>query len=218
MKKKMQIGVIGLGKFSLKFGQSLISLGHEVLGIDNDQEKTKHAQHVFTQVYYADGTDKNALEQIRIHDLEHVLISVGKSISASAMIALHLKELGVSTVWAKALNRDHEKLLAKIGVDNVIIPEHMAAKQIATRISMPGFIEHLPFDKSMAVKEFTVTKWAGKSLRHIDITNRYNVQIVAFKKYGQTQYRYIPKADDLLQRGDKYVAIGTIDQLGKINS
>jgi trk system potassium uptake protein TrkA len=119
---KSQIGIIGLGKFGLRFGQFLISLGHEVLGVDEDGDKVKMAQHSFTQVYEADAMNREALKQIRIHDLEHVLISVGDSIAASVMISMYLKELGVPKVWVKAIHADHEKLLQKIGADEVFIP------------------------------------------------------------------------------------------------
>ncbi len=205
-----------MGKFGLKFGQTLIALGHEVLGVDNDQEKIKNAQHSLTQLYQTDAMNREALEQIRIHDLEHVLISVGDSIAASVMISMYLKELGSPMVWAKAIHKNHEKLLYKIGVDEVIIPEFMAAKQIANRIAMPGFIEHLPFDKSMAVKEFSVEQWAGKSLRQIDITSSFDIQVIAVRSNGRKEYQYIPKADQIFQRGDSFVAIGKISQLAKI--
>lgn len=213
---KLQIGVIGLGKFGLKFGHSLASLGHEILGLDIDHNKVKSAQDTFTQVYQTDATNREALQQIRINDLQHVLISVGDSIAASAMITMYLKELGVSQVWAKAVHSDHEKLLRKIGADEVIIPEHMAAHQIANRIAMPGFIEYLPFDQSMAVKEFTLKNWAGKTLLELNLTNTYNIQIIAVRKNGEEAYHYIPKAYQIFTEGDVLVAIGKANQLEKI--
>jgi trk system potassium uptake protein TrkA len=217
MKEKYQVGVFGLGKFGFYFGNTLIHLGHEVLGVDNDPERVKNAQQIFTQVLQADATNKEALEQIGANDLTHALISVGDSIAASAMISMYLKELGVQNVWVKAINKDHGKLLYKIGVDEVIIPEHMAAKQIATRIAMPGFIEHLPFDKTMGVKEFTVNTWAGKNLRELNLTNLYNIQLIAIKNADQPHYKFIPKADEILRTGDKIVAIGKIDQFSTIS-
>ena len=216
MKNKLQVGVIGLGKFGFKFGKSLMSLGQEVLGIDSDEDNIKKSQHEFTQVFLADATNKQALEQIRVQDLEHILVSVGDSIAASAMIAMYLKELGVPKIWVKAIHRDHEKLLYKVGVDEVIIPEYMAAKQIASRIAIPGFIEHLQFDPSMAVREFSIDKWDGKTLRNIDLTNKYSIQVIAIKMKGENSYRYIPKADDLLNSGDTIVVIGPIVQLEKL--
>ncbi len=215
---KRQIGVIGLGKFGLKFGETLMALGHEVLGIDADNEKVMGARHILTQVCKANAMNKQALEQIRVQDLECILISVGSSIAASAMISLYLKELGVPRILAKAVNEDHEKLLYKIGVDEVIIPEFMAARQIASRIVMPGFIDYLPFDESMAVKEFSVKKWAGRSLRDLDLTNKFGIQVIAIRKSGEEKYQYIPRANYVFVKGDILVAIGEIEKLLKIES
>lgn len=213
---KQQIGIIGLGKFGLKFGKTLIDLGHEVLGVDTDRAKITQAQNILTQVYQTDAMSREALEQIRIHDLEHVVISVGDSITASIMISMYLKELGVSKIWVKAIHRDHEKVLHQVGVDEVIIPEYMAAKQIANRITMPGFIDYLPFDKNMAVKEFSIQRWVGKSLKELNLTNTFGIQVIAVRKSNHDNYHYIPKADELFKEGDNFVAIGGIEQLQKI--
>ncbi len=213
---KPQVGIIGLGKFGLKFGQILISLGHEVLGVDKNYDKVMNAQKILTQVYRANAMNREVLEQLRVQDLEHVLVSVGDAIAESVMISMYLKELGVPKVWVKAINEDHEKLLLKIGVDEVIIPEFMAARQIANRIAMPGFIEYLPFDRTMAVKEFSVKRWAGKTLKELNLTNKYNIQVIAVRRKGNKNYQYIPKAGEIFHEGDSFIAIGPISQLEKI--
>jgi trk system potassium uptake protein TrkA len=213
MKTKMQIGIIGLGKFGLKVGQTLTGLGHEVMGIDQSEKRVKDAQHDMQRVYMLDATNKEALEQVRIQDMEYVLVSVGESIAVSAMVVMYLKELGVKNVFAKAIHSDHEKLLHKIGVTEVIIPEYMAANHLANRIAKPGFVEYLPFDKSMALKEFKVSRWAGKTLRQIDVTNTHGVQIIALKPAGEEHYRFIPRADDKLAEGDCMVILGDMDIL-----
>ncbi len=213
---KSQVAVIGLGKFGYKFGETLMELGHEVMGIDSDPAKVENAKNVFSQVFQVDAMHRDALEQIRVQDMEHVLVSVGDSIAASVMISMYLKELGAKNVWAKAIHKDHEKILYKVGVDEVVIPEFMAANEIANRIAMPGFIENLSFDKDMAVKEISIDDWAGKTLREIDITNRYSLQVIAVKAKGHGNYRYIPRADDVLEAGDVLVVIGNIEQLKQL--
>ncbi len=218
MGRTLQAGVIGLGKFGYKFGKTLIELGHTVMGIDNAPDNIKRAQKVFTQVFQADATDKVALQQMGVGDLSHVLVSVGDSIAASAMISMYLKELGVQVVWVKAINADHEKLLHKIGVDEVVMPEHLAAKQLANRMAIPGFIEHLPFDKEMAIKELVINEWAGKTLREMDLTNRFNIQVIATRRSRATKFRFIPKADERLESGDMLVVIGHISQMDKLQS
>ena len=216
MAGKLQIGIIGLGKFGFRFGKALVDLGHDVVGVDTDMDRVKMAQNVFTQVYQADAIEKQALEQIGFADMTHALISVGESIAASAMISMYLKEMGVPSVWVKAINDDHRKLLLKIGVDRVIIPEYMAAKEFAHRLAVPGFIEYLPFDRSMALKELTVKNWTGKTLKDLDLTNKYGIQVIAIKADGSRRFRFIPRADIPLREGQVLVALGKAEVLGQV--
>lgn len=212
----MQIGIIGLGKFGLKFGQSAVKLGQSVLGVDGHAGRIKLAQNLLSQVYQVDASNKDALAQLGFSDMNYVLVSVGDSIAASAMITMYLKELGVQKVWVKAINTDHEKLLRKVGADEVIIPENLAAKQLANKMIDPGFIEYLPFEKEMALKELVVKKWAGKPLRDLDLTNQYNAQILAIKRTGASSFKFIPKAADILNEGDIIIVLGNNVELTKI--
>ncbi len=216
MSSKLQIGIIGLGKFGFSFGKSMVQLKQNVFGVDKDPEKIKRSQQVLTQVYQAEVLDQSVLMQLGFSDFTHVLVSVGNSITASSMIAMHLLEIGVKEVWVKAVSEEHQKLLNKIGVQNIIIPENMAAEQLANRLAMPGFIDYLPFDQHIVLKEIEIHKWAGKTLRNIDLTNQYSIQVIAFKKPQEAEFKYIPKADDALEEGDILIVIGHIDMLSKI--
>jgi len=216
MISKPQVCIIGLGKFGYKLGMNLLEQGHNVVGIDTNHEAVEKAQKLFTQVFEADSSHKEALEQIGVSDMTHVLVSVGDSIAASTMITMYLKELGVPNVWVKATNEDHAKLLTKIGADQVIIPEHIAAKRLADQIAIPGIIQRLTFDADMIIRELEINKFSGKTIREIDLTNRYGVQIIAVKKQEARAYKYIPRADDRLSEGDIVVVIGDVASLSQI--
>ena len=213
MKDFVQVGVIGLGKFGYEFGAIIAGFGVNVLGIDSNPELIKRAKNVFTQVLQADATSKEALVQMGAGHLSHVLVSVGDSLAASAMISMYLKELGVPVVWAKAINSDHATLLKKIGVNEVIIPEHMAARQMAAKITIPGFLDYFPFSKDVVLKEVIVNEWTGKSLKDLNITNRFQIQVIAAKHKGDVEYSILPKADKPLRQGDTLVLIGEIERL-----
>lgn len=210
---KEQVCIIGLGKFGFHMGRCLVELGREVLGVDGDAEKVKNAQGVFTQVYQLDARDKRALEQIHVDEMSHVVVSVGHSMEASILISLYLKEIGVPQVWVKAISTDHEKLLNKIGVDMVFIPERFAAKNMAHQLASPGLIEYLPMDRNVALKEIGIDDWAGQTLRQLDLTNKHQVQVIAWKRYDAENYSFIPKADKALSQGDKLVLVGREDKL-----
>jgi trk system potassium uptake protein TrkA len=216
MGRYVQAGIIGLGKFGLTFGIELMRAGVKVLGVDTDPDNVRRAQDSLTQVYLADASNKQALEQLGVGDLTHVLVSVGDSIAASAMISMYLKELGVPVVWVKAINQDHVNLLTKIGVEEAIIPEHMAARHMAKKITIPGFIDYLPFDQEMVLQEITVERWHGKSLRDLDLTNEHNVQVIAIRKADGERFSLIPRADEPLGRGDVLVVVGETGNLARL--
>lgn len=216
--RKISVGVIGLGKFGLSFSQALMDLRQEVVGLDSVPEHVRNAQDVLTQVYQGDAMDRKVLEQLNFADFGVVMVSVGQSIEASAMISLYLKELGAAQVWVKAVSQDHHKLLDRIGVDRVILPEHFAATQLAHSLVTPGLMACLPFDAGMALREITIDKWAGKTLRDLDMTNVHGAQVVAVRRHGESAYTYVPRADMLFARGDVMVVLGSTEALEKMKA
>ncbi len=45
-------------------------------------------------------------------------------------------------------------------------------------------------------------------MRRLDLTNTRGVQVVAVKRTGQTSFKFIRRADDVLGKGDVLVVIG----------
>ena len=204
---KQEIAVIGLGKFGLYFATTLVDLGFTVIGIDNRESRVQMARDRLHQVYKADSTNKEALEQIGLAEVSHVLISVGDSIAASSMIAMYAKEMEIPQVWVKAVNADHQRLLYKIGVDEVIIPEQMAAIQLASKVAIPGFLQYAAFDPEVSFQELTIDKWAGKSLRELDLPRKYKVQVISLQKGDTDNFEYTPDPDYIFQPGDKIIVL-----------
>jgi len=204
---KQEIAVIGLGKFGYYFATTLVDLGHTVIGIDHNQQRVQMARDTLSQVYRANATDQAALEQVGLAEVSHVLISVGDSIAASTMIAMYAKEMGIGQVWVKAVNPDHQRLLLKVGVDEVFIPEQMAAIQLASKIAIPGFLQYATFDPDVSFQELTIDRWQGKSLRELDLPRRYQIQVISLKQAGEDRYQYTPDPDYRFARGDRVVIL-----------
>ncbi len=216
MAGKLQVGVIGLGKFGFRVGSTIMELGGAVVGVDNDPELVRRAQEVFSQVYQADAMDVTALRQLGFHEFSHVVVSVGDDITASSILCMHLKEMGVANIWVKAVSVDHAKLLNKIGVKEVVFPEEVAARQLAHRLTRPGFVDYLPFDPDMAIQELVVDKWAGKTLRDLDLTNRFGVQVIATAPFAGGRFQYIPCASHNLASGEVLVIIGPGETVARL--
>lgn len=217
MTKKIEVGVIGLGKFGMALAETLLSLGHSVLGVDEDEKSVRRAQGVIPQVYQADARDKAALEQLGFNNFDYVMVSIGRSMEASILVTLNLQELGVPRIWVKAVSEEHRKVLDRVGAHLAIIPEVFVAQQLAHRMAVPGLLEVLPLGKGMLVRETEVDAWAGKTLRDLNLTNRFGVQVVAIRPAGAEDFNFVPKADIPLSTGDVLVLLGHTDNVLKVN-
>lgn len=159
------IVIIGLGKFGLVLGENLVKLGKKVVGLDSEEISIRRARDLMTQVYEVDATDSEALRQLGVQEMDCAVVSVGQSMEASILISLHLKELGIPRILVKAMSNDHQKILQRLGVDEVIFPEHFAAEECARKLVTPGLLDLLPMAPGIVLQELNVKKWDGKTLR-----------------------------------------------------
>jgi len=215
---KREIAVIGLGKFGFYFAQTLAELGLPVVGIDNHASRVQMAKDELTKVYRADATKVDALEQLGIRQMTHVLVSVGSSIAASSMITMYLKEFEVGEVWVKAVNPDHQRLLYKVGADRVIIPEQLAAVQLASRAAIPGFLQYASFDSEMSFQELVINKWAGKTLRELDLPNTKSIMVISIRRPDDEHFNFLPDAQYLMKKGDHLIVMRKTNDIEEIKS
>lgn len=63
-----------------------------------------------------------------------------------------------------------------------------------------------------------VERWAAKTLRELNLTNSFGIQVVAVKTVGEKNFIFVPRADRPLQRGDVLAVIGQGESLVDLNS
>jgi trk system potassium uptake protein len=135
--------VIGLGRFGGQVAESLLRLGHDVLGIDEDAGIVQRWSDELTHVVQADATDEDALLQVGIREFDRAVVGIGNDIEASVLTVLALSELGLRDIWAKAISVKHGKILRSVGAHHVIYPEAEMGERVAHLITsrMLDFIE-----------------------------------------------------------------------------
>jgi trk system potassium uptake protein len=200
------VAVIGLGRFGGQVAASLVRLGHEVLGIDEDMKIVQRWSERLTHVVQADSTDESALRQLGVSDLKRAVVGIGTDIEASVLTVLALTELGVGEIWAKAITAKHGKILAAVGAHHVIYPEAAMGERVAHLLTstMLDFIE---FDDGFAIaKTRTPVEADGKSLAEAALRSRYGVTVVGVKRTGE-DFTYA-QPDTVIQVGDLLIVAG----------
>ena len=213
----MKFAVIGYGSFGSNMAKTLFAKGHEVLVIDKDRERIAAAKDFATNAVMTDSAVKENLEALGLRDMDVVVVSMGHEMEASVLTTLYLRELGAKRILTKALSEDHAKVLEAVGATEVVYPEKDMAVRTALRLSSPNILEYLPLCNGITIQEIAPqNRFIGKTLKELDLINRYGVQVIAVKEIIPDNVVVIPRADFVIKDSDILVVIGEEKQLGKI--
>ncbi|MFQ6083072.1 MAG: potassium channel family protein [Candidatus Aminicenantia bacterium] len=213
-----KFAVIGLGSFGINVAKTLYEQGNEVLAIDIEKEKIEEVKSFVTHAVSMDSADKENLKALGIQDMDVVIVSLGPQMESSILTVLYLYELRVKRIIAKALT-DHAKILESIGATEVIYPEKDMAIKVAHRLSSPNVLEYLPLTSGISIQEIAPPeKFIGKTLKELDLRNKYGIQVIAVKELIPENTILIPRADFVIKDSDILIIIGEEKKLAKINS
>ncbi|UCC38924.1 MAG: TrkA family potassium uptake protein [Candidatus Aminicenantes bacterium] len=214
----MKFAVIGLGSFGSNVAKTLYEKGNEVLAVDNDKDKIEEVKTFVSHAVSMDAADKENLQALGIQDMDVVVVSLGPDMEASILTVLYLNEVGAKRVVAKALTEDHAKILQAVGATEVIYPEKDMAIKTATKLSSPNVLEYLPLISGFGIQEIAPPeKFVGKSLRDLDLRNKYGIQVIAIKEIIPERTTFVPRADFVIKDSDVLVVIGDEKKLEKIH-
>jgi trk system potassium uptake protein TrkA len=198
--------VVGLGRFGEAVAGSLIRMGHEVLGVDENAALVQRMSDRLTQVVQADSTDTEALRQLGVADFERAVVGIGGNLEASVLTVVSLVELGVSNIWAKATNERHGRILESTGAHHVVYPEVRMGERVAHMVT-GKMIDYIEFDDDYAiVKTRAPAELAGLTLADYGVRSRFGVTIVGIKRPKQ-DFTYA-RPETLVEEDDLLIVSG----------
>lgn len=204
---KRDFAVIGLGRFGGSICRELSMEGMEVLAIDTDEDRVNEFKNIASHAVIADSTDEQTLKDLGIKNIDHVIVAIGDNIQASILTTVVLTDFDIKKITVKAQNDYHEKILNKIGADQVVHPERDMGKRIAHNIISNNILDYLELSDDHSIVEVKVgSKMLGKSLVDLDIRANYGCNVVAIKQGKDINVS--PSAEDKLQDEDILIVIG----------
>ena len=204
---KKEFAVIGLGRFGGSICRELVAQGMEVLAIDHKEDRVNEFAAIASHAVIGDTTDESVLKSLGIRNFDHVIVAIGDDIQASILTTLMLKELGVKHITVKAQNDYHEKVLIKIGADQVVHPERDMGKRIAHKIVSNNILDYIELSDDHSIVEIVASaRLNGKTLIDLDIRAKYGINIVGIKRGNKVIIS--PAADELVHVGDILIVLG----------
>ena len=186
--------LIGLGRFGKNIAIELNKLGHEVLGIDHDEDKVNDMMDIITDARIGDSTNEAFLRTLGVNNFDICYVTISNDFQSSLETTYLLKELGAAFVVARAERDGQELFLLRNGADRVVYPEKQIAKWAAIRYSSYHIIDYIELDENNSLYEVDVPEeWIGKSIINLDIRRKYNLTVIGVKKNDVMNFTILPE-------------------------
>ncbi|MBN2651943.1 MAG: TrkA family potassium uptake protein [Spirochaetales bacterium] len=199
-----QFVIIGIDKLGLRLIDELSQSDCEIMIIDKDPELVEKLKDKVTTAYIADVIDQEIVKRLVPSSVDAVIIDLDNSVEAAILVCNYLKKIGVKEIIATAETDQHGEILHIVGATSVIYPNKEAARRIAPALISSKMFSYFPISSGLVLAEVSMPeKYYGMTLIEADLRRKHNLNVVALKKGGDSEYVFFDidhkiQGDDLL--------------------
>lgn len=206
--------LIGLGRFGRHIAMKLDEFHHQVMAIDIKEDRVNTVLPYVTNAQIGDSTNEEFMESLGVRNFDVCIVAIGDNFQSSLETTSLLKELGAKFVVSRAARDVHAKFLLRNGADDVVYPEKQLAVWTAIRYSADHILDYIELDEEHAIFEILIPKdWIGKTVGELDIRNKHNINIMAFKHDGIMNLSV--RSDTEIPAHDTMLVLGNIRDIQK---
>lgn len=211
---KKNIVVLGLDNFGMSTIKQLSKYNCETLAIDKDMDRVEIAAEYATCSMQLNMQDEDDFKEISLNSYDVAIITFS-DIETSILAALVCKENNIPVVIAKANDETHKKILAKMEVDKIILPEEEMGIKLAKGIMNKSIIEIIDLSEDYSLVELNVPeKWDDKSLAELRLRNVYGLNVLCIKNKNRDVV-ISPLPEQIVKHGDVLVGIAFNEKFNK---
>ena len=219
----MRIIIAGAGEVGTHLAKMLSNENHEIILIDTEEGRLKPIDSTLDVLTYNESaTSVNTLKEI-LQKKTDLFIAVTHSEDTNITSSILAKRFGAIKTIARIDNLDyleHSTLefFKSLGIDSLIYPELIAAREVLGLLHETGTTEFMEFcggKLAMYVQKLEENApILNRSLEEISITNSTDkYRAVAIKRQDKT---IIPRGKEQFQLGDLVFVISTIEGIDEM--
>lgn len=214
---KKQFLVIGLGRFGASVARTLAASGHNVIGVDNEEDRIQRVAAEINDAIKCDATDAEILESLGISDFDATIVAIGEDyIQNSVLVTLILKEKGAKRIIAKAGTQTQGRVLSKVGADIIVYPEKDMGERVAKNLISANVLDYLEVAPSISIIEILTPKMmVGHNLVDLNLRHKYGITIISVRN-NKNELKSPPNIDYIFQPDDIVTLIGENKILKKL--
>ena len=208
----MKIIIAGAGEVGFHLAKLLSYESQDITLIDTDKENLTYADtHLDIKVLRGDATSIAVLKEAKVAASD-LVIGVTASETANITLCVLAKQLGSNRTIARISNTEfienkEELGFSKLGIDELISPEELAAEEIQLLLDQSAFSDSYEFEDGALIMVGTslqrTAPFVGKSVKEAaEVFPGLHFMPIAIQRFG-TQYTLIPRGDTIFKEGDQ---------------
>lgn len=179
----MRFCIIGLGSFGTHLTRQLSREGHEIVAVDNDPAHINQLKDEIEFLIQADCTDLEAFHEIPIDACDAVILAIGEDFEASLSIASNVQQLGAKRIISRIINPLHGRLLKLLKIDELVIPEAMAAAWMARSLKSPELLDSLELGGGYEIAQVIApASLVGMTLQETGLRDHFGLNLITIGK------------------------------------
>ncbi len=199
--------LIGLGRFGRHIAMKLDEMNHQVMAVDNKEERVNAVLPYVTNAQIGDSTNEEFLASLGVRNFDVCIVAIGDDFQNSLETTSLLKELGAQFVVSRAARDVHAKFLLRNGADEIVYPEKQLAKWMAFRYTADNVLDYIELGKNYSIFEVEMPEnWIGKTVGEVDVRKFYDINILSIKHEGSFKMRISSETQFL--EGDTLLVLG----------
>ena len=217
MAKKEVIAVLGLGLFGSSLARTLAGNNKEVIAVDTQLDAVEAIADEVSFAVQGDFSKYETLSEAGVGEADIAIIASASHFDTTILSVLNLQRLKVPVIIAKTRKAEYKKVLLKLGVDRVIIPEVDMGIRIANELSDDSVLDLIQLDEESHIVEFTArSQWIGKTISEIDFRTKYHLNLIAMRDRSVEGFDISISPDYVVEKGDLFVGLTSNSEAKKL--
>ena len=178
----MKYIVFGLGSYGSALGSRLVELGHEVFGVDAQQDRTEKYKNKITYTVTLDATNRDAILDLPLKEADAVIIAIGENEGTIILLAALLKQIGVKRIICRVTSVLQKTVLETMGLHEFVYPEQNSADRMAHTLSLVGVLDSFRVcDKYRIIEMHLPGRLMGRTVNEAEFDD-YDIMLVTVKR------------------------------------
>lgn len=208
--------IIGTGRFGGHLCRALAQRTNGLVIVDKNEEHLEPLLPYVVDAKIADCTNEKVLRALGVDNFDICFVCIGTDFTANIEITAQLKDMGAKHVISRCASDVQERILLRVGADEIIYPDRDVAEKCAIHCSADHVFDYIDIGDGYSICDIAPQKqWIGKTILDLDFRNKYGASIIAIRSAENDRMISNPHADYRFQKGDHLVLLGSDDEINQ---